>query len=170
LAKLKDYGTIEEVCKSIDMSTKVLKDYTDMGTPSKIREALTKAKELLVEYKKLGTPKAIDKCMERFRGIYNNIKKKEDSSKIKTLATECGVSEAAVAKVYGSMKVEEIRKFFKDVLEQDDNSNRYRKTTTTTVNEDKDEGDNTPPWRRGSSGERLMESLGANSTFSEEVK
>jgi hypothetical protein len=159
LAKLQPYGTVDEVIKAIDSSIPVLKKYKALGSPSQIQEALDKALALLEQYKPLGTPKQIDRVLEKFRGIVEKFKKNEDEKKIKALATELSVAETAVRKLWGTMPVAEMRKFFKEVRETSEASERYRKRPDSEANKDNKGSTESGrmSFRKGASlGERLM--------------
>lgn len=160
-----ELGTPERVELALDEAKKRIDAFNELGSAEKVGEALDTAKALLIRYQALGRPEQIDKVLEKFKTVIRDYKTSEDEKSIKALAAEIGVTEESVRKVHGKMSEDEIRKFFKDLADQNENKSRYTKagnTTTSNLNENK-ENNGGDGKRLGafdkSSGQRLMETF-----------
>lgn len=140
-AELKEFKEIDpesnpkEIGEVIDAAKALIEEYKLIGSPEKITEALTSLAERIEKYEDFGTENEVEELFD----LCNTFVEKEKSAKveaeIKALATELGVEEAKIAKVYGKLSVEEIKEIFANVKKVE--AKPEDKKNDKKVNEDK---------------------------------
>jgi hypothetical protein len=128
LAKYKEFGTLEEIEKALELSktktesverentrlTGVVSAFADLGTVEEVAKVIEVAeaqKAELDEYKALGSIDQLNKVLDFAESIMDERDNAAKTAEVDALAKELGVAKEVIEKVYGKMPVAEIKEF-----------------------------------------------------------